>query len=160
MKLFVLAAAMAFSVQSFAVGVPADFFAVKANMVHIYVDPGHASQPIDQAIVMVNEPDKKINLQLINSSALFPIRDITLPLVEVKPETGCSGTEYIARQDLRIADGSLNEIRVLDRSTMVCEIFVPGDQLTRVIYTTVTSGFSPLGVETFKSEFAGEKLSR
>ena len=147
---------MALSATSLAL--PTSRKASQASLVHVQIDPGHTSQKVDEGYVIVDTENNEITLQLIDRAALVPVRELSLPIVDIIPERGCSGTIYVAKIDHRPADGSLNKIQVKDLSTMLCKIAVPADRMTIVDWTTITSGFSPVGVETFKSQLHGEQL--
>lgn len=122
-----------------------DTFAKYSTMENIQVE-GNSSISFTGGMLKLNAVSKQLELTLNRSfrcaqpghgkirclSMPAPVT-VTLPIIATY-ETYCGSTVYVARKDNRRADGVLNEVRVLDHSTMTCEIPLNPNRMTVVEY--------------------------
>jgi hypothetical protein len=169
MKNLLLSFIILFSAGAQATSLHPDTYARVAQLVNFDIDKNLIGNTILSAQVKVNAVSKQLQLDIehricegrpgdgMATCAGYSASNSTrLPIVEVV-KGSCGETIYVARRDARPVDGLYREVIVTDNSTMLCEIYLPADQMTVVEYTVVTPGWgSP--VRTMKSYLSGTLL--
>jgi hypothetical protein len=118
---------------------------------------------VSDASVELNAARKQIRLNLaakqicgkpapghFSCLAIAPSIEVELPIVAKKTDS-CGSTVYLAKKDLRPADGSLEIIELTDNRTMTCEIFLAPNRMTEVTYKVQSARGKRL-----ESELTGE----
>lgn len=145
-----------------------------AELVNFNLDKEQFGQKyINNGSVEINSNSKTITLKLLELLPVCPTAQpgfascravgfkkkqikIEIPIIDVST-TDCGATVYRAARDLRTIDGNLQELTIVDNSTMNCQVLLPEDAMTDVVYSVTTSGFGGT-VKNFNSTTSGTLL--
>lgn len=162
MKALFVILALGTSLVSFAAPVGSVY---RSQLTEFRVDPRLNVGHVSGGALTINYVNKQVTLILEDNvcprNAIClqgPIVRLqaTLPIVSVK-KTSC-GDIVLAKRDLRMGDGPAEEIRVVDYSNAICEIYVP--HVVQVNYNTL-GGLTLNGpTPNTSSYFGGESLVR